>query len=483
MKKSSNEIYTLIRSLNKTLILNILKKTRKNTIEYNLIRYTYFRKNINEEKLLKLIPNLTSYTLRHHKQAIYDIIFETYIEHLIKNKHFLHGIYIIKLVRENGLLKKAESLLKYYIKKNDYYGNFIHLIELNFEYQNLLLLKRNHHLYEKLMQNQKSFINTLHKNHILLLKLKEFHAELHDMNLIDGCFPSNKKIYRVTSIIRFCKPLIKNINKLHHLLQLYINFVMSESYLFKNIYPLAEKFYVAFLNLLIKYKDVPEPEFVIYALNRGLAVSIFNRNLNLLNRVNNFYKSLAKDKLWKNYTNSSKILNNEISYYSHIYDFDTAIKKSEKLLNLLNEKNIEAETLKVLYSNLCQCYLCKGEAKSALKYYNQLLDKKFVNVRKDIDAGMDILSLAIYYDLNYFDLMNNNLRYFTKKYNENKSDYPLAYKILLEGFSTLNQIKKENEATLKNILKNIQKCKKNERKSSFFLENTFIEYWLMAKLK
>ncbi len=182
-------------------------------------------------------------------------------------------------------------------------------------------------------------------------------------------------------------------------------------------------------------------------------------------------------------TNYFTVKNNVIAFLTHIEEFVEASIKSEDLQSEILTESVKPSIRKIFLANLCQIYLCIGKIKKALHCYNSIKNnKEFDDIRTDIDPGLNVLGLAIFYEINSLD----NIECLIRSY-KRKSDFMFQNKIYIAIINFFSDICKETEdkkikLLFEEIIIKVNNIDKKDSKSIFFLENTLISAWLRKKI-
>ena len=126
--------------------------------------------------------------------------------------------------------------------------------------------------------------------------------------------------------------------------------------------------------------------------------------------------------------------------------------------------------------------MCNSDIKKALQCYNTLNNNvEYASVRNDIDPGMRILGLAIFFELDSFENISSLVRTCKRK-SDFKSQCKIYYPIVdffVEATKTFE--KKMLLNLFEDILQKISSIGPHDPESVFFLKNTLIGAWLRKK--
>ena len=255
-----------------------------------------------------------------------------------------------------------------------------------------------------------------------------------------------------------------------------------------NEYIASKKCFENFINLYESFNEtVDDPEEYLWHLNLGIIISVFSDDTVLLwildEKADSLLDSLpVKSKSTAVLTNYYTLKNSIIAYLTHIADFKEAKIRSENLQAEILTKKVKPSIRKIFLANLCQTYLCHGEIMKALQCYNAINNTlEYSNVRNDIDPGMSILGLAIFFEL---DSSENTISLVRSC--KRKSDYKSKCKIYHQIIDFFAETIKTNEKKkilllIEDMQEKIDNIDEQDSESIFFLKNTLIAAWLRKK--
>ena len=496
MKTPSDEIFQLVKSLDsheKAFVKLCMHKESTSSINEGLFDYLCSQAEYNEDKMLLDFKKISINTIKHSKQTIFDFILkslELYYANSTTEQKLYHSLFQIRILRKKKLFPKASRLLAFSIEKAAKTGHFLIQLQFMSEQQLLAIESDNIADYEQLQLMNSFAEETLISAYSAAQQNQENIYLLLKLNIKDGCYPVSEKHQIIKKIYNdiINKNDTDSFSSRNPYLILQEKFIEYYCLLLLNEYTTANKCFDNYLNLYESYYEIIDnPEEYLWHLNVGITISNFSDDRVLLwkmdEKAENLLKVLPlKYKSTAVLANYYTLKNSVIAFLTHHEDFKEACIRSEILQAEILSNKVKPSIRKIFLANLCQSYLCNDEIKKAMQCYNTLNNNiEYSSVRNDIDPGMNILGLAIFYELDSFENTISVVRSCKRKcdFKSQSKIYPHLLDFFLETTKTTE--KKNIVLLLDDILKKIDSIDNLDSESVFFLENTLIAPWLRKK--
>ncbi|NVO01628.1 MAG: hypothetical protein HXX09_02920 [Bacteroidetes bacterium] len=496
MKKPSNQVFILVKSLDsheKTFIKRCLHKESKSSINEDLFDYLCSQSEYNENKMLLSVKKIKKSTVKHCKQNIFDFILkslELYYAGSTTEQKLNRALFQVRMLKKKKMFSKANKLILSSIEIAEKSGHFLLQLQFIAEQQLLEIESENIADYEQFFLKNSFAKEKLLNSYINAQQNQEKIHLLRRLNIKDGCYPENEK-HQITKKINSDIILKSNSNETRNtFIVLQENFIEYYCLLLLNEYSKSKECFKRYLNLYERFNEkIENPEEYLWHLHVGITISIFTDDKNLLweldKKADNLLTALqVKYKNTEVLVNYIIVKNNVIAFLTHDEDFQEASIRSESLKSVILTTKVKPSIRKIFLANLCQTYLCNGETRKALQCYNLLNNNhEYQNIRNDIDPGMNVLGLAIFFELDSHENIESLVRSCKRKI-----DFKLQSKIYHHLISFFSEAIKTNEKPklkllFEDILQKINSIETSDSESVFFLENTLIGAWLRKKFK
>lgn len=177
------------------------------------------------------------------------------------------------------------------------------------------------------------------------------------------------------------------------------------------------------------------------------------------------------------YNTYLKIINNHINHFLSVYNIETALSESDKILEKIN-KYASAQGILVYYANRISIFFYMEDYRNALSCANKVLSFEKTGIRTDIVFSIKILYLIINYELGNVELLASLCKSYIREF-KNKPNTLGAVLIRFFGKDISRNIKKQNRIPGFLILK---KELNPYKKESIFGQFDFIS-WAESKIK
>ncbi len=496
MKTPSDEIFQLVKSLDsheKAFVKLCLHKESKSSINESLFDYLCSHTEYNEDKMLLKIKQINKKTIKHCKQTFVDFILkslELYYSNSTLEQKLYHSLFQIRVLRKKKLFAKASKVLSFSMEKAAKTGHFLLHLQFMAEEQLLAIESDNIADYE-LLQLKNSFAKeTLISYYSAAQQNQERIYLLLKLNIKGGCYPEGQKHQIIKNIYSDIveKQNSDSFSNRNNFIILQNMFIEYYCLLLLNEYPSANACFKEYLKLYESVHDIVDnPEEYLWHINTGITISNFSADKVLLwqldKKAENILELLPpKDKSIAVLTNYYTVKNSIIAVLTHDADFKEACSWSENLRAEILTTKVKPSIRKIFLANLCQTYLCIGEVRKALQCYNTINNSiEYHTVRNDIDPGMNLLGLAIFFELDSFENTASLVRA-----SKRKNDFKLQCKIypqLLDFFMETLRASDDHKMVIlfENILQKLNSIDTQDSESVFFLQNTLIGAWLRKK--
>lgn len=190
------------------------------------------------------------------------------------------------------------------------------------------------------------------------------------------------------------------------------------------------------------------------------------------------------------YTPYLSFMNNYIDYHISVLNLDEALSASDEIQGLI-EKQANTQSFAVYYFNRVLICLFLTDYHKALHCAKKVLTKEKKGIRKELMAGVKILSLVVHYELGNIDILpylcRSYARYSGKQQQQNE-----AVNVLLRFFSKtipeetekkrINITKQDRIKLFIALKKQLEECKTENRSAYVFAEFDFIS-WAESKIE
>jgi hypothetical protein len=492
MMKQSNELYLLIKSMNR-----------------------------NEKGYFKKFSAINSKKGEGNYLRLFDCIddMEEYNEDVIRKKFkgekFITQLNVTKLYLQKMIIK---SLRNYYSDNDPDIERLNALIESTMLFKKQLfdsalrLLEKTkqsaldyemplHYMHASQTEYQiylrkgmyKEILETSEQRYKQDQKLLADYANLSEYRRLQGIVMStvqieghtrNESVEKIKEIMK--DPLLKNINmaktfkaKMHFyeiLFKCYLK--ISET---KKAHQTAKDMVVMFRNHPEKIKQLPYNYFVSLngLTNRCIGYLAYDEALGYIADSEVLVNDEDTDlSVSQRYEIQTQILEKRIVVYSKIEAFEKGIEVEKKFNAFIKGKGIrtELEVVVLYFSSIC--HLGAGHHTEALERINKLIHGNYANIRKDLILGAHWLNFIVHFDLGNYSLMK---RLFTMAKNFIvKNNFPFAdtdtfLKLLTD---LVKAAKAQDDALLKAKIAELL-----PRLAEFdFIDEEVFDWWLKDKI-
>ena len=400
-------------------------------------------------------------------------------------------LFEVKILKNKSIFDRARKMAEFGFEKTKQFGFFLLEQQFLIELQFIAIENDEINRYDVLKENNLEIFTKIFEYQQISHSNQELITELKKLNIRNGYYPEIEKQIRIENIFQIVKKRIKENSEIKDLperILLENLFLEYFCLLSKNLYEEAKQKFIIFLE---RYENSfvikTEPDEYLYHINLAITISVLTHDLDLVTtleqKIDTYYSEInpkiRSNNFVKNYLAAK---NNIIAFFTHIEKFEIAKIKSEQIYTSVLKLNFKPSLQKIFLANLCQIYLCCRCYKDALKTFNSVMNnKKYSEIREDINPGMNILGLAIFYELGH----SNNFESFIRhcKRSKNFGSEIVIYKKIIEFFSELSLAKDKLKAKdlFKNIFDLIIDFENLDAGSRFFIENTRISYWIKEK--
>lgn len=497
MKSKSEELYLFVDKLSTYEKTFLSKQLNKHSITETLYNFIVKSKNCSDKLVLKNISSISKETIKHAKQTLFHFLFRKLELFYSTSEKTIHRedeisrlIVHVKICRNKQLIKKGLALTVHAIKKAELNACFLLQLQLLNEQRFFYYSQINSEKFNFLIEENKRNQFLVLKNYKELTDKTYILDELRKINVLSGYFPKETKKDFAKAILR--KQILKygkKIGDYHPVLRLFYYNILYYCYLILNDFEKAIINFNLFLKVYFESKGkIIDVEDFLMCLNEGVSICVLSKNLDLFYNLNEIgdhlfenYSTLEKTKTV--ITNYYTFKNNKIAFLTHIEDFENARLLSLKIAENIMKEELNFSIQKIFLANLCQVNLCLNKTKEALSTLNKIKNNThFDDVRTDINPGLRVLELAIFYNLSDFDKIESVYRSVQRDpllKNENN-----AFHLVVQAFVLLlkNPTKETFTKVFSSTLIELEEIKKKDLSSHFFLENTLIEYWIKSNL-
>lgn len=497
-KQESHHLYRLVESLSKSekraFQLYSQRFNKDGEKKFKVLFEAIDKYGIrNEAGIIKKYPVLKSEQLSNLKANLYLQLLKCIqllnASRLLEMK-ITESLDHARLLYHRCLYKDCLMIIDKAKKKAKNAGSKLLFLEL-LELEKMALLKSVDVDPEKrLLENIESTIKTVESVQNINI-FSNLSARLNSFYQKNGFIRNAKDLSKVQRFFNETIPAY-NENKLSFEEKMYLYYTYTGYYFyiqdFKQGYTYAKKW-----NSLFEENPImilQRTELYIKSINNLL---VAQNKLFLYEEFSNTHKKLIKLKRDKNLVNTENIQLNlfkaiyihEINRHFLLGEFKSGIKIVARLENELNNfiPKLDNHTITLLYYKIACLYFGAGNFKVAVKWFNKIILLGDAATREDIHAFSRIVRLICYFELEFDDMVENNIRS-TYRYLYQKKTFVKYQKLIL---SFLRGLKKSFENDL--ILENFKILKSDMEKltSDQFEKRAFIYFdmisWLESKIE